>query len=102
MKTSKPRRQPDPNTLIDRKAVLSKLASSAPLKLLSEAEEVVTKYRSLIRRAIRAGHSLQALATELKLPKRTLQRHLTKAGLFFRKPRVNKGTVIRPYKARKK
>ena len=86
---------------IDRAKILARLASRPPRKQLSEAATVVEAYRSQIRRAIRRGHSLQTLATELRLPKRTLQRHLNLAGLFFRKPRKNRGVVIRPYKKRK-
>jgi hypothetical protein len=90
------------DTPIDRRAVLSRLAATPPTKQRSEAEQLIEAHRGLIRRVIRAGHSLQVLADELKLPKRTLQRQLTKAGLFFRTPRVNKGVAIRPYKTRKK
>ncbi len=70
-------------------------------KKLSEAAETVAKNRGLLRRAIRRGHSLSVIAAELKLSKRTLQRHLNLAGIFFRKPRTNSGTVVRPYKRRK-
>jgi AraC-like DNA-binding protein len=81
---------------------LVKLIGCPPTKRLSDAAQVVALHRGLIRKAIRRGHSLQTLAAELHLPKRTLQRHLNLSGLFFRKPRTNKGSVIRPYKPRKK
>jgi len=86
---------------MDRARILDRLAQCTPEKKLSEAAQVVAQHRNLIRRAIRRGHSLDTLARELKLPKRTLQRHLNLAGLFFRKPRINKGVVVRPYKRRK-
>ena len=90
------------NTSIDRGRVLTRLLDRTPKRRLSEAAQVVAMHRSLIRRAIRRGHSLQTLATELQLPKRTLQRHLNFAGLFFRHPRTNKGSVIRRYRPREK
>jgi DNA-binding NarL/FixJ family response regulator len=87
---------------IDRAKALQRLINEPPRKKLSEAARVVAEQRSLIRRAIRRGHSLSAVASALSLPKRTLQTHLNLAGLFFRKPRKNKGVVIRPYKRREK
>jgi len=61
---------------------------------------VVKAQRGLIRRAIRKGHSLGDIAAAVSLKPRTLQKYLSKSGLFFRKPRKNKGRVIRPYKPR--
>lgn len=90
------------NTSLDRAKVLTRLLARAPERRVSEAAQVVAVHRSLIRRAIRRGHSLQTLAVELQLPKRTLQRQLNLAGLFFRHPRTNKGSVIRRYKQRQK
>jgi len=68
---------------------------------ISETERFVHENRGLIRRAIRKGHTLRAIAMASNMGPRTLQKYLTKEGLFFRKPRKNKGSVIRPYKARK-
>lgn len=81
---------------LDRSKALSHLAEMPATMLLPEAAQVVAANRKLIRKAMRMGHGLDALSRELRLPKRTLQRHLNDAGLFFRKPRVKKGTVIRP------
>ena len=89
------------NTLGERTKALTRLLERSPEKRVSEAAEVVAKNRSLLRRAIRRGHSLAVIAAELKLPKRTLQRHLNMAGMFFRKPRTNSGTVVRPYRRKK-
>jgi transcriptional antiterminator len=82
--------------------ILTRLILRSPEKKLSEAARIVAEHRNLIRRAIRRGHSLNTLAAELRVPKRTLQRHLNLAGLFLRKPRTGRGVVIRPYKKRKK
>lgn len=90
------------NTPNDRTKALTRLLERTPERRVSEAAEVVAKNRSLLRRAIRRGHSLAVIAAELKLNKRTLQRHLTIAGIFFRKPRKNSGTVVRPYKRKKR
>lgn len=102
MKHGKKERSAAADINADRKAILERLATTPPAKTKSEAEEVVMKFRGLIRRAIRAGHSLQTLADELKLSKRTLQRQLTNAGLFFRRPRVKNGKAIRRYKNQRK
>lgn len=83
-------------------AILTRLAEKTPDKRLSAAAVIVTQHRRLLRRAIRRGHSMAVISTELRIPKRTLQRHLSDAGLFFRKPRVKKGTAIRPYKSQTK
>lgn len=80
---------------------LENLLTRTPERRASKAAEVVKNNRSLLRRAIRRGHSLATIASELKVNKRTLQRHLTLAGIFFRKPRTNSGTVVRPYMRRK-
>jgi hypothetical protein len=82
--------------------ILTRLLEKAPEKRLSRVAEIVIKNRLLLRRAIRRGHSLAAIAKELDVPARTLQRHLNNARLFFRSPRKKKGVAIRPYKARKK
>ena len=89
------------NTTSERTKALVRLLERPPAKRLSEAAAVVAQNRSLLRRAIRRGHSLATIAAELKLSKRTLQRHLHLSGLFFRKPRRNTGTVVRPYRHRK-
>lgn len=80
---------------------LTRLLLRAPEKRVSDAAKAVAEHRSLIRRAIRRGHSLGTIAAELKVSKRTLQRHLNAAGIFFRKPRKNRGGVVRPYRKRK-
>ena len=87
---------------VDRGAVLSRLVEKSPEKKLTEAALVVSQHRGLIRKAMRLGYSLHTLSSELKLPKRTLQRHLNLAGMFFRRPRVNKGVVVRAYKTKNK
>ena len=81
---------------LDRVKALNRLVAAPATVLLPEAAQVVAANRKLIRKAMRMGHGLETLSRELQLPKRTLQRHLNDAGLFFRKPRVKKGTVIRP------
>jgi hypothetical protein len=86
---------------LDRAQVLLRLVERPPLKKQSEAAQVVDEHRRLIRRAMRRGHSLTTLARELNVPKRALQKELNIAGLFFRKPRKNRGVVVRPYKRRK-
>lgn len=62
---------------------------------ITEAARVVSSNRSLIRKAMRMGHGLTTLSKHLSIPKRTLQRHLNEAGLFFRKPRTKKGAPIK-------
>lgn len=81
---------------LDRAKALGRLVEIPAARVLPEAAQVVAANRKLIRKAMRMGHGLETLSRELQLPKRTLQRHLNDAGLFFRKPRVKKGTVIRP------
>lgn len=88
------------HTSFDRTKALRRLLERPADKRPSEAAQIVAENRSLLRRAIRRGHSLATIASEIKLPKRTLQKHLNLAGLFFRKPRTKKGSVIRPYKRR--
>jgi AraC-like DNA-binding protein len=90
------------NTPLNPAAVLTRLVEKTPEKPLTAAAAIVAQHRSLLRRAIRRGHSLAVISKELRISKRTLQRHLSEAGLFFRQPRVNKGTAIRAYKPRKK
>ena len=82
--------------------VLGRLVVESPAKRLTTAAQIVAEHKRLLRRAIRRGHSLAVISRELHVPKRTLQRHLSLAGLFFRRPRAKKGTAIRPYKTRKK
>ncbi len=82
--------------------VLADLLDQRPESSGSEVESFVRKNRSMLRKVIRRGHSLEVIATKLNYKKRTLQKYLNLAGLFFRKPRVNKGRAIRPYKSRKK
>jgi hypothetical protein len=79
---------------------LRALLEEAPKIKISKAREIVDGNRGLIRRVIRKGHSLRAIAEAVDVAPRTLQKYLSKAGMFFRKPRKNKGRVIRPYKAR--
>lgn len=93
-------RMPSLNTSIDRSKALTRLLHRPVSKRRSEAAQIVAENRSLLRRAIRRGHSLATIAAEIKMPKRTLQKHLNLAGLFIRRPRKKKGLVIRPYKRR--
>jgi hypothetical protein len=81
---------------------LRKLVGSPAKRRLGHAEAIVIQCRVLIRQAMRRGHSLEAIAVAVNVKPRTLQNHLGKAGLFFRRPRTKKGTVIRPYKARER
>jgi hypothetical protein len=90
------------NTPPNPAVVLTRLVEKSPENPLTAAAAIVAQHRSLIRRAIRRGHSLAVISKELRIPQRTLQRHLSEAGLFFRKPRVKKGAAIRAYKSRKK
>jgi hypothetical protein len=80
--------------ILSRSKALAPLVERAAVPLLTEAALVVAGNRRLIRKAMRMGHSLDALARALQLPKRTLQRHLNEAGLFFRKPRAKKGHAV--------
>ena len=74
---------------------LNQLATTPAVPQLTEAARLVASNRKMLRRAMRLGHSLDTLSRELHVPKRTLQRHLNEAGLFFRKPRVKKGHAIK-------
>ena len=90
---------------IDRASIaqnLRRLAAESPAERVPVGARVVDEHRSLIRQAIRKGHRLSALAQAINMKPRTLQKYLSKAGLFFRKPRKNKGVVIKPYKKREK
>ena len=89
------------NTITERANNLLRLAGTDSLERQSETERFVNEHRAVIRQAIRKGHSLATISRTVGVGQRTLQKYLSKAGLFFRKPRKNKGTVIRPYKARK-
>lgn len=91
-----------PSTIAGKAERLLRLLEEKPKRRMSEAAALVADQRGVLRRAIRKGHSLKAIAAAVGIPERTLQKHLSKAGLFFRKPRKNKGRVIRPYKSRKK
>jgi hypothetical protein len=82
-----------------RTQALSRLATLPAVPRLTEAALAVMANRKLIRKAMRMGHRLDALSVSLQIPKRTLQRHLNEAGLFFRKPRSKTGTVVRPKKS---
>ena len=84
---------------IDRSMALKSLVNRPAVPRLTEAARVVAGNRRLIRKAMRLGHSLDTLARELKLPKRTLQRNLNEAGLFFRKPRAKNGRAVKRNKA---
>jgi hypothetical protein len=90
-----------PLTIAAKAERLRRLLLEQPKRALTEAAAIVAEQRGLLRKAIRKGHSLKAIAAAVSIAPRTLQKHLSKAGLFFRKPRKNKGRVIRPYKARK-
>lgn len=90
------------DTTTNAAAILSRLAKNSPEKALTPVAKIVSENRGALRRAIRRGHSLKAISEELKVPARTLQRHLSLAGLFFRKPRTKTGKAIRPYKRKKK
>ena len=79
----------------DRKKVLVRLAKQPAVGNLTETERVVVANRRLIKKAMRMGHGLDVLSLELRLPKRTLQRHMNMVGLFFRKPRSKKGEAVK-------
>ena len=87
------------STTADARKTLIRLAGRPAMPELSEAARVVATHRRLIRKAMKMGHSLDTMARELNLPKRTLQRHMNEAGLFFRKPRVNKGHAVKKNRA---
>lgn len=80
------------------KALARLLEKPAKVKV-GTAEQIITSNLRLIRRAMREGHGLDAISRELSIPKATVKRHLNNAGIFFRKPRTNRGTVIRPKKS---
>lgn len=84
---------------LDPSKALARLLGKPAIVRMSSAERIVNTNRSLIRRAMREGHGLDAIARELSIHKMTLKRHLHKAGLFFRKPRTKRGVVIRPKKS---
>jgi hypothetical protein len=85
-----------PSNRSDVSKALSRLLVKPASIRISEAEKIVSGNRRLIRKAMRQGHDLAAISRELSIPKGTLQKHLNAAGLFFRKPRKQKGEVIRP------
>jgi hypothetical protein len=73
---------------------------TTPAKIrMSAAERIVVSNLPLIRKAMRAGHGLVAISNELSISKSALQTHLSRAGLFFRTPRKNKGAIVRPKKS---
>ncbi len=74
---------------------LLRLALTPAVPKETEAARLVAKNRRLIRKAMRMGHGLEVIARELRLPKRTLQRYLSEAGLFFRKPRKRVGHAVK-------
>lgn len=80
---------------LDRARALNKLVETPAIGPLTEAAKVVASNRRLIRKAMRMGHSLATISQELRVPRRTLQRHLNEVGLFFRKPRVRKGRAVK-------
>jgi hypothetical protein len=80
---------------IDRSKVLALLIERPAIPSLSDAARVVASNRRMIRKAMRLGHGLATLSKELRLPKRTLQRHLNEMGLFFRKPRTQRGHAVK-------
>jgi len=83
------------NTKSDAAKILLRLSQIPAPRRLTGAEAVVMAHRRLIRKAIRMGHSLDTLSKELGIPRSTLQRHLNSAGIFWRKPRVRKGTAVK-------
>jgi hypothetical protein len=83
------------NSPLDPELVLARLVKNPALPPLSEAARVVARNRKLIRKAMRMGHGLETLSKELQLPKRALQRQLNEVGLFIRKPRTNRGNVVK-------
>jgi len=89
------------DTTINATAILHRLAKKSPEKALTPVAKIVAENRGVLRKAIRRGHSLKAISEELKVAARTLQRHLSLAGLFFRKPRTKTGKAIRPYSRKK-
>jgi hypothetical protein len=78
------------------------LLKVVPKSRMTIGRVVVKEHGRLIQSAIRKGHSLRSIAQAVNLGPRTLQKYLSLAGIFFRKPRKKKGRVIRPYKARQK
>ena len=83
------------NSILDTSKILLRLSITPATSSLTKAWRVVAGNRKLIRKAMRMGHSLETLSKELQLPKRTLQRHLNEAGLFYRKPRTKKGHAVK-------
>jgi AraC-like DNA-binding protein len=79
----------------DARKALARLVQQLAIPQVTEAAKAVAANRRLIRKAMRLGHSLETIARELRMPKRTLQRHMNNAGLFFRKPRTKKGHAVK-------
>lgn len=88
------------DTHADHERILTRLANTPPSEPRSDVAKTVKKHRGLLIRALRKGHSLDHISEELRIPKKTLQRHLNEAGIFLRKPRKNKGSVVRPYRTK--
>lgn len=82
-------------SISDESKVLLRLSVTPAMPPLTKAARIVSNNRKLIRKAMRMGHNLDTLSRELKLPKRTLQRHINEAGLYFRKPRTKKGHAVK-------
>jgi hypothetical protein len=75
--------------------VLRSLVNTPAIPRLSDAGRSVLENRTQIRKAMRQGHGLDAISRELRVNKRTLQRHLSSIGLFFRKPRTKRGHAVK-------
>jgi DNA-binding NarL/FixJ family response regulator len=75
--------------------VLKTLVNTPAVPRLSDAGRTVLENRNRIRKAMRQGHGLDAISRELRVSKRTLQRHLSSIGLFFRKPRTKRGHAVK-------
>lgn len=78
----------------DHSKALARLVQRPAVPVLTPAARVVAANRKLIRKAMRLGYGLEVISQALNLPKRTLQRELNEAGLFFRKPRSKKGRAV--------
>lgn len=78
----------------DRSKALARLVEKPAVPVLTSTARVVAANRKLIRKAMRLGYGLEIISQQINVPKRTLQRELNEAGLFFRKPRKKKGRAV--------
>ena len=76
------------NTVTERTNNLLRLAKTVSIERQSETERFVNEHRAVIRQAIRKGHSLATISRTVGVEQRTLQKYLSKAGLFFSESRV--------------